>query len=432
MKITTSYAVEILHINKMFRKTIKIYQDAVSFCIEKLEMRWPELKELDKLRKIQYADMLLHSTNDNDAMYDFDKKFPKTPSYLRRSAIQEAIGALSSYHTRLEQWEETNKTSGRPFLQKRLHVLPVFYKDNMYKENLSKNEAQLKVFINNDWNWITVKLKPTDIKYIKVHCTGKMSVPILERKNKKWFLRFSFDENIKLNTKKLEEQRVLAVDLGINTDATCSVMTKNGAILGRKFINFANDKDQIYRTLNKIKKVQKRYGSHNTKKLWRYATMRNNELSRKISKAIVDYAIEQNCDIIVFEHLDTKGKKSGSKKQKLHLWRKNTIQNIVTGKSHKNGIRISRICAWGTSKLAFDGSGNVERYKCNYSICKFPNGKQYNCDLSASYNIGARYFIRAIEKTMNANSWSDIVAKVPECQKRTNCTYSTLLRINAA
>lgn len=138
--------------------------------------------------------------------------------------------------------------------------------------------------------------------------------------------------------------------------------------------------------------------------------------------------------LYIFEHLDTKGKKRGSKKQKLQMWKKNTLQKIVEHKAHKNGIRVSHICAWGTSRLAYDGSGKVLRGKeanlGTYELCKFPNGKIYNCDLSASYNIGARYFIREIQKILPAKVWSDIVAKVPECQKRTQCTYNTLLEIN--
>ena len=117
------------------------------------------------------------------------------------------------------------------------------------------------------------------------------------------------------------------------------------------------------------------------------------------------------------------------------MWKKNTIQKIVEQKAHKDGIRISHICAWGTSKLAYDGSGYVlrgtEAGNRSYSICQFPNGKTYNCDLSASYNIGARYFIREIQQNQSVKNWSVITAKVPECQKRTQCTYSTLLRINA-
>ena len=116
------------------------------------------------------------------------------------------------------------------------------------------------------------------------------------------------------------------------------------------------------------------------------------------------------------------------------MWKKNTIQNKVEHKAHRNGIRVSHICAWGTSKLAYDGSGKVLRGKDanlnTYELCKFSNGKIYNCDLSASYNIGARYFIREVQKILPVKVWSDIVAKVPECQKRTQCTYNTLLEIN--
>lgn len=280
-----------------------------------------------------------------------------------------------------------------------------------------------------------MSLKHTDVVSIQKHMqTAKMSVPTLEKRNKKWFLRFAFEEKVDLNNTKLEEQRILAVDLGINTDATCSVMDVDGAILAREFINFASDKDQLYHTLNKIKKVQQKYGSNNTTKLWRYAKFHNEELARKIANAITDTAIKYDCDVIVFEYLNIKGKKKGSKKQKLQMWKKNTIQKITEHKAHKNGIRISHICAWGTSKLAFDGSGKVLRGKDadlgTYELCKLSNGKIYNCDLSASYNIGARYFIREIQKTMSVRIWSDIVAKVPECQKRTQCTYATLLEIN--
>ena len=136
--------------------------------------------------------------------------------------------------------------------------------------------------------------------------------------------------------------------------------------------------------------------------------------------------------MIVFEHLDFKGKKAkGSKKQKLQLWRKNGIQNYTEHKAHRYGMRISHICAWGTSKLAFDGSGKLERDNSNKALATFSSGKQYNCDLSASYNIGARYFIREILKSLDESSRLLIEAKVPQCSKRSTCTFSTLVSLNA-
>lgn len=438
MKIVSSYAIEIKHIYKLFRQTIKIYNDAISFCVKVFEENWSDLEILEtgnKERK-DYADSLIHSTRSNVAKYpEFDVMFHKMPSYLRFSVINTALGYLSSYHSNLDNWEFSNSDGKVPSLQTHLNKLPTFYKGNMYLDDCDGDAVRLKLFVNNDWNWVEVKLKHTDVVSIQKHMTNaKMSVPTLEKKNKKWFLRFAFEEKVELNKTKLEEQRVLAVDLGINTDATCSVMNVDGAILAREFINFASDKDQLYHTLNKIKKVQQKYGSNNVAKLWRYAKFHNEELAHKIAGTIIDTAIKYDCDVIVFEHLDTNGKKQGSKKQKLQMWKKNTIQNIVEHKAHKNGIRVSRICAWGTSKLAYDGSGKVLRGKeaglGTYELCKFSNGKIYNCDLSASYNIGARYFIREVQKILPVKVWSDIVAKVPECQKRTQCTYYTLLEIN--
>jgi hypothetical protein len=166
--------------------------------------------------------------------------------------------------------------------------------------------------------------------------------------------------------------------------------------------------------------------------MWRYATHLNDELSVKIATAIVEFAELWNADVIVFEYLDMKKKIRGKNAQKLHLWRKNGIQELVTNKAHARSMRISRICAWGTSKLAYDGSGEVTRDDNNRALATFANGKQYNCDLSASYNIGARYFIRELLKPVSETERSQLVAKVPEAGRRTLCTYNTLLKLNSA
>ena len=145
------------------------------------------------------------------------------------------------------------------------------------------------------------------------------------------------------------------------------------------------------------------------KRLWRKVVNLNNEISRKTAIEIMNFALLHNVDCIVFEHLNISGKKKGSKKQLLHHWKCKQIQNIVTLKAHKNRIHVSTICAKNTSKLAFDGSGLVNRgiyyinnkEYYNYSICVFSTKKQYNCDLNATYNIGARYFLRCYHNIYN-------------------------------
>ena len=149
----------------------------------------------------------------------------------------------------------------------------------------------------------------------------------------------------------------------------------------------------------------------------------------------MEIATHYSADVIVFEHLDRQGKKRGAKKQRLHLWCSQYIQSMVEHKAHRLGMRISRICAWGTSRLAFDGSGIVLRGRDaglnTYSLCRFQNGKVYNCDLSASYNIGSRYFVREILKSLPARVRLALEVKIPQAAKRTTCTLSTLINLNA-
>ena len=118
--------------------------------------------------------------------------------------------------------------------------------------------------------------------------------------------------------------------------------------------------------------------------------------------------------------------KMKKEKQKLQMWRKRDIQKRCGQQAHRKGIRISRICAWNTSRLAFDGSGKIDRDIQDHRLCTFQNGKRYNCDLSASYNIGARYFIREILKPLPETERSLLEAKVPAVKRRTSCVYADL------
>jgi|GEM_PF-6838535 hypothetical protein len=66
-------------------------------------------------------------------------------------------------------------------------------------------------------------------------------------------------------------------------------------------------------------------------------------------------------------------------------------------------------------------------------VCsEFKSGKVYNCDLNASYNIGSRYFVREILKSLPVTEGQRIQAKVPGCAKRSTCTLSTLINLNSA
>src|SRR5699024_9993073 len=119
----------------------------------------------------------------------------------------------------------------------------------------------------------------------------------------------------------------------------------------------------------------------------------------------------------VFEYLGNMnlGNAFGVKrlKQKLHHWCQVGLQAKTKEMAHYKGIRINRINPAGTSKLAFDGSGEVKRNN-QKDIATFTTGKQYHSDLNASYNIVARYFIRELLKTYSEKKKSALMAKVPQ------------------
>ena len=211
-------------------------------------------------------------------------------------------------------------------------------------------------------------------------------------------------------------------------------MHSDGTVLGRHFLKLPKEYDSLTHSVNRIKKAQQ-HGSRKALKLWAKAKGINDNIAVKTAQFIMDIAVLYNADVIVFEHLDLNGRKRGSKKQKLNLWKARYVQSMVSDKAHRLGIRISRINAWGTSRFAYDGSGRVSRGReadlSSYSVCRFASGKIYNCDLNASYNIGARYFIREIIKTFSATKRQRLLAKVPEAVYRSTCTLSTLISLDA-
>ena len=428
MKNTASYSMEIKDEYRCFHGTYDIYQDAVSFLIKVVNAEYDEIKDVNGPNKRQYIiEKLVHGTSKRKAKYkSFDKKFFKFPSYLRRSAITAAIGAVSSYRSNLTAWEASDKSHKRPRLKVNRNEMPVFYKGDMFKlVDDGHYQCKVKLFINNDWSWKLLRLRKTDIDYMEkkgLKMDGTLC-PKLQKKGRRFALRFTFQGSGELTATK---ERILACDIGVNKAAVCSVMEEDGTVLERRFITFPVEEDRFNAILNQIRKAHSNSPCM-TYRLNRYADHYNEALSIKTASEIVAMAVEFQCDVIVMENLKgKKGKIHGSKAMRLARWRKKDIVKRVEALAHSKGLRFSTVCAWNTSRLAFDGSGEVVRDNDNHSLCTFSTGKKYNCDLSASYNIGARYFARKIWKALPEKVASTLKAKVPELWYGAQCTLSTL------
>ena len=434
-----SYNVEVINNTNKLRQivanTLALYNSALNYICDVVLKHYDEINELNNLEGRMYLEHLIHNTKNNIAKYDFDSIYYKLPCYLLRDIESKAIGHIFSYKSNLDNYkkERYNKISNGKKFKKRepslskCNLLPSFYKGNMYKM-ISDNKIALKIYEDNDWKYEEFKLKKNDLKYIN-KINGKRYNPEIKIIGKKIYIKFTFEiEDLKLQDKELNKRIICGVDLGVNNDATISIMNYEGTILGRHFIN-TNNKDLMNHLLNKKRKIQRNSGNYKY-----LSNLHINNKINSINENIVNHTVNQiikiclsyGVDVIVFENLRHKFKRAKrSFRARLHRWRKIAIYNKAYEMAHRNGIRVSTVNPNGTSRYAYDGSGEVERDNDNYSICKFVSGKIYNCDLSASYNIAARYYIRETLKPLDVNSRSELETKASLALSGTKLTYNT-------
>ena len=433
MRLTSSYKMKLTGDLKALETSITIYREALRMLIPIINDNWETLVEYDFAnQKYNCIEKWVHNTQTNQAVYDFDEQFPKLPTYLRRSAIAKALGIVSSYRSNLANWEKEPRGQA-PQLSLTHYDYPAYYKGNLFRNfDPVRQTIELKVFKNGDWVYEVYQLKTSDCTYYQTHLTGKkQNVPIIQKKGRRFYATFSYEENVALIPED-SIRKICAVDLGLGTDATCSIMDQDGTVYARKFISFSKEHDRLHTQLGRIKRNQKR-GSRHNKTLWRGVAGMSLDIADKTVRAILEFGNEYGVDVFVLEYLDFKGKNII---KRAHFWRYKRIYKVLDQKAHQYGLRIARVNARYTSRLAFDGSGWSKRGceiapETPYALMEFPTGKTYNADLNASYNIGARFFIRHLLKTVTATQRLALEAKVPQVAKRSTCTLSHLINLRS-
>jgi len=442
MNVAKTIRHKILNHASIFDETIRVYNDALSFIIEVIDNEVSDTNAYSTKEMTNLMERLIHATKSNPTpkYTEFNQRFYKFPSYFRRAAIAMAFGKVKSYRSLLENWETEKQAAlenGRKFNKQRptkqfTHKeFPVLYKGNMFKRT-SDTTAFIKVFVKNDWVWVDVVFRPQDLFKRGVH-EWKECNPKLVKQGKKYFLHISYEQQVALHKEKIQHQRICAVDLGLTNSAVCSVLDANGTVFARKFIRHRREKDQLRRATNYLRKAQRQTGYASMPRYWNRINGLQKQILNDTAAQIIQFAKQHHVHTIVFEFLDKmrmpKGYYGAKKLRfKLHYWAKKGIQNKVEEMAHYEGMRISRVNPRNTSKYAFDGSGEVKRSQRG-DVVIFVNGKQYHTDLSASYNIGARYFIRAIQKSISEKEWSELSAKVPTLTTRTKQTLASFITL---
>ncbi|MEQ8540512.1 MAG: transposase [Coleofasciculus sp. D1-CHI-01] len=411
---------------------------------------WGNLSGLNSNERVNALEKLVHQTGDNPNpkyYWYFQKSigrypsFRKFPSYLRRAAIQEALGIVSSFVTRWDAWkrgERKHRYDKSPRLTVMCNSYPALYKGQQIKYHSNFNAVELKIWNGADWVWMQgVSIK----KHGKSRHTregAKLLSPALVANKRSVHLSMS----VEVNPQSLpDSDYVCAIDIGINTTATCSIVGSYGTVKARKFLNPARDidrRDQRKQRIATKSKLTRKITNQDLPKgfcqgLYRKSKNINKHIAQTVSRQIVEFAQKHQVNVIVFEDLSNwkaKGGKHGSlQKQRFHQWCKDKLVELTIQKFSELGAKVCKVNAKYTSAYAFDGSGKIKRSNKKYSQAVFPNGKRYNADLSASYNIGARYWYAVLTNSKFTRVWA---GRSSSQTLRTPVTLSTLWELSKA
>ena len=286
--------------------TVSEFRCLVRCLVGVVNTHWSSIGRLDAKKQIPAVEKLIHATakNPSPKYQYFNRRFYKFPSYYRRGAIQFAVGQVSSFNTRYREWQ-SGKRARKDTLPPRLNVecgtYPPLYKGQCVRfadDNLS---AAIKVFTGTDWVWQTVGLSGHRQRHLNPDNQRKS--PYLIVNNKSCHLSVPF----KIKRPQLKEAGcVLAIDLGINTTATVSVVNFDGTITHREFIHLGRDIDRRDSRLKKVSKKARLTGKLSkgfARGLYRKAGNINREIGQKVSLRLVKIAQQYGVKYVLFEHL---------------------------------------------------------------------------------------------------------------------------------
>jgi len=422
--------------------TVDIYQRMTNAIASVFLAHWPQVHNLS----VQDLERFFHNTRKNpDTLYGdwFREQFGKFPAYLRRAATMAAHGAVSSYMTRYYKWQggQRRNRTDRPPTWGGVYSWPVFYSakggaDAMIHDLGESVCIKLYDAKTGDWLWHTIPVVRKGRRGGDMDAIPKS--PMLIVQGGSVFLAQPYEFSRRTPSDLNPNLRACGVDMGINKDATCSIVDCEGTVIATRFISKAahiDSRDKVLRQINR--KAAQTMGKTGKlckgfcKTLYRRAHNLNRHISHDTVLQIVRFAIENGASVIVFEDLKHFRPKGGAKrsnlKQKFHGWLHRQTFNHAKQVCEEEGLVFGTVYARGTSSYAYDGSGRVVRSKCNYGRCRFASGKQYDTDLSASYNIAARWLDQHLLcSPAGGNTSGSVPGRSSRAERRTPVTLSSL------
>lgn len=281
------------------------YRAYVDALIGVVCVSWPEVAAAKS--QCQAVESLIHATSRRPAVkYPyFDHRFPKFPAYLRRTAIRVAVGQVSSFVTRYGSWQSGRRKrqdANPPRRTTTSAAHPALYRGQSIKFDVDYQTASIKVWNGTDWVWTDIPI--TRKRHRHEAPINKALSPLLVTMGNRTCLAIPFE--IPKIVQPTLGAPVCAVDLGIHTTATASIVHSDGTVTARRFIHRAADIDRRDRGLVRVRGRARRTVKLSCgfcRALYRKARHRNRELSRSMARGLVTFAQAHETMVIVFEHL---------------------------------------------------------------------------------------------------------------------------------
>ncbi len=224
-------------------------------------------------------------------------------------------------------------------------------------------------------------------QYIKNNCTlGKAS---LFYKRGKWY----FAVTIKIAVRKTTNSNIMGIDIGLRQLTVASVKTPEGKELNRQFHNgkqagFIRKKYRsLRRKLGQSKKVKPIKTINDKEQRWM------TDLNHKISRQLINLAVQEQVGTIVMENLENirnNAKSLNSADRNIHSWSFYQLQQFIEYKANLAGINVEYVSPEFTSQCCCKcGKVKESNRKGNQYSCKC--GNQIHSDLNAARNIANRF-----------------------------------------
>lgn len=352
----------------------KRYHELQQFYHETL-MTHPELWELGNQALMRELEILTVSSKNNPEP-ETPLPWEKIPAYFRRAAINGEIAVLKSSLSREKKTLESDgKQEGKSAAQNSV----VFYQ-RMYRDFTGK-KITLNIWNGSEWVWEECRLHGNELPDMTKEGVKWMSPSVVLGRNHN-FLHVPVREPVydtrKLKQRMADKTNICAIQF-TNRDAfaVACVLNGEGEQLAVRYFKGGNQyRSQSRRWLGHIEKSQKSAGSQGQPKADQKYWIRLKHLSEywahKISRDILNFAVENNVKILTWEEYEPEYSKAVLKKagnwSPLHL--SSRIKEYLTYKSWNEGIVIAEVKTFQIKNRVFtEGDKDLQRARIAGKQC---------------------------------------------------------------